>query len=221
MVLNRFVHRIRGRVYGLNLRVWQGGVGQLFCFNPPRVLTRLDPAIFLIYFNFMKPLTPDQLLERLTEMGLPHQIWWHQAVHTVGEAEGVRQSAGFPPGPHSKNLFLKDKKGALYLVTVEDTLRVDLKALQKHLGAARLSFGRAELLLEILGVTPGSVAPFAVINNTDAQLTMVLDKTLAEADMMFAHPLLNTGTVGLSGADLQVFLMACAHPPVIVDFAAL
>lgn len=169
----------------------------------------------------MEPLTPHQLLQRLEDMKLPHQTWWHAPVHTVEEAEGVRQSAGFPPGPHSKNLFLKDKKGALFLVTVEDTLKVDLKALQKHLGAARLSFGRAELLHDVLGVTPGSVTPFAVINNRQAQLTMVLDQTLADAEMMFAHPLLNTGTVGLAGRDLIAFLNAHAHPPIIVDFTAL
>ncbi|MFW5833707.1 MAG: prolyl-tRNA synthetase associated domain-containing protein, partial [Pseudomonadota bacterium] len=126
------------------------------------------------------------------------------------------------PGGHCKNLFLKDKKDRLWLVTVADDRRVDLGALGRHLGAAgRLSFGKPPLLAEVLGVTPGSVTPLAVINDRAHRVSVVLDAELAANDRVNCHPLVNTATVVLATADLRRLFQATGHEPSIVDFDAL
>ncbi len=164
----------------------------------------------------MTHLTPDQLLGLLETQGLATQTWWHDPVHTVEEAAALRSTVTFPDGLHCKNLFLKDKKGALYLVSVEENTKLDMKALQGLIGSARLSFGKPELLLEKLGVTPGSVTPFAVVNDKAGEVQMVLDERLATAARIFAHPLDNKGTTAISGADLGKFLGGQGHKPVLL-----
>lgn len=164
------------------------------------------------------PLTPDQLCAHLDAAGLPYHRTDHQAVFTVGESRTLRDSMS---GLHSKNLFLKDKKGRLFLVSARDDARIDLKRLHEVIGASgRLSFGSAELLLDKLGVTPGSVTAFAVINDRAGEVTMVLDANLVTgADMNF-HPLINTATLRIARDDMLAFLRGVGHEPVIVDLPA-
>ena len=164
----------------------------------------------------VQPLSSDELLERLSALGIIATTHTHPAVMTVEESKRMR---GDIEGAHAKNLFLKDKKKNLWLVVAVESHAVDLKDLKKRIGSAGLSFGRAEVLFEVLGVTPGSVTPFAVVNDTAGKVTVVLDRALAEASQVNVHPLINTRTTTLDGAGLLAFLQAENHDPVIVDFS--
>jgi Ala-tRNA(Pro) deacylase len=158
--------------------------------------------------------TRDEILARLAALGIEARTYDHPAVFTVEESH---QHTRHVPGAHCKNLFLKDKKGALWLVTCADERRVDLNALSKRLGAARFSFGRSELLREVLGVEPGSVTPLAIVNDTDRRVTHVLDKVWIGQELVACHPLQNDATTVLAGADLLRFVRSTGHEPVIVD----
>ena len=161
----------------------------------------------------------EALYERLKSLDIAFTTHRHDAVFTVEEARALR---GDLPGAHCKNLFLKDKKGALYLVVCLEDRRIDMKALSKLLGTARLSFGKPELLVERLGVEPGSVTPFAVINDVvedDAAVSVVLDEDMMLAPMVNYHPLINTATVARAPTDVTRFLEACRHTPLIIDLA--
>ena len=158
--------------------------------------------------------TRDEILARLDALGIESRTFDHPPVFTVEES---RQHTRHIPGAHCKNLFLKDKKGSLWLVTCADERRVDLNALSKRLGAARFSFGRAELLREVLGVEPGSVTPLAIVNDTDQRVTHVLDKGWIAQDLVNCHPLQNDATPVLAGADLLRFIRSTGHEPVMID----
>ncbi len=119
-----------------------------------------------------------------------------------------------------RNLFLRNKKGVMWLVTCQEDREIDLKALGERLGAGRFSFGSAERLMKYLGVLPGAVTPFAVINDRRSQVAVVLDSTLPEQDPVNCHPLVNTMTTALSGYDLVRFLEAEGHPPQLLDFTS-
>jgi Ala-tRNA(Pro) deacylase len=121
-------------------------------------------------------------------------------------------------GAHCKSLFLKDKKDQLWLLVALEDRPVDLKTLPKNIGAARLSFGKPELLLEVLGVEPGSVTPFALINDPQGRVRVVLDKGMLDHELLNYHPLTNTATTAISAADLVRFIRSCGHDPVILDF---
>ena len=153
-----------------------------------------------------------QLYADLAELGISHSGLEHEAVFTVEESEAIHAAL---PGAHTKNLFLKDSGGAYFLATVDHAVRVDLKALAPVIGAKKLSFGKAEDMALLLGVTPGSVTPLAAINDGDGQVQIVLDERLAQAATVHVHPLRNTATVGLSGADLIRALDHWGHPPLI------
>jgi Ala-tRNA(Pro) deacylase len=158
--------------------------------------------------------TKDEMLARLAAMGIAARTHHHPPVFTVEEAQAHTRHI---PGGHCKNLFLKDKKDRLWLVTCLDEQPVDLNRLSKLLGAARFSFGRAELLREVLGVAPGSVSPLAIVNDTGRRVTHVLDaKLLAHAEVN-CHPLENDATTTLSSEDLLRFVRATGHEPVILD----
>ena len=163
----------------------------------------------------IQPVTSDELLERLKALGIAATTFEHPPVMTVEESQMMR---GDIEGAHAKNLFLKDKKQNLWLVVAVESHAVDLKALRSLIGSAGLSFGRAELLFDVLGVTPGSVTPFAVINDTTCKVTVVLDKDLVGGNKVNFHPLINTRTTTLDGAGLLAFLKAQNHDPIIVDF---
>lgn len=165
-----------------------------------------------------KPLTPDELCTYLAEQGIATSRIDHAAVFTVAESKELR---GKVDGHHTKNLFLKDKKGRLFLVSALESTRIDLKRLHETLGASgRLSFGSAELLAEKLGVAPGSVTAFAVINDRAGDVTMVLDARLMSGEPMNFHPLVNTATLGIARDDMLRFLRATGHEPLIVDLPA-
>jgi Ala-tRNA(Pro) deacylase len=151
--------------------------------------------------------------------GIDHDTLDHPAVFRVGEGEGIKDGV---PGAHTKNLFLKDAKGRLWLVSAKDDTAIDLKRLHIVIGSARLSFGAAELMEATLGVTPGSVTAFALINNArEGGVTFVLDRRLAEAERVNFHPMVNTATTGVSAEGFRRFLAALGVTPIVVDFAAM
>ena len=159
-------------------------------------------------------LTPDQLFAEFDRLGIPHKTYTHPPVFTVEEAKSLR---GVLPGGHCKSLFLKDKKAGLWLVVALEECRVDLKALADRLGAPRFSFGAAALLHEILGVRPGSVTPFAAINDHDRRVTIVLQRAMLAHDPLNYHPLENDRTTAVAPGDLVRFLEACGHKPLVAD----
>ncbi|NNM74387.1 prolyl-tRNA synthetase associated domain-containing protein [Enterovirga aerilata] len=156
-------------------------------------------------------LTPSELLDRLRHLGIAAETHEHEAVFRVAESRSVKQAI---PGAHSKNLFLKDRKGRLFLVVAEHETEIDLKRLHETIGASgRLSFGSADLLRDTLGVEPGSVTPFAAANDRENRVTVILDEALVRAERVNFHPLVNTMTTGLTPAELLAFLRACGHEP--------
>jgi Ala-tRNA(Pro) deacylase len=160
------------------------------------------------------PLTRDELLARLDELGITARTVDHPPLFTVEDSQALR---GDIAGGHTKNLFLKDKKGNLFLVVVEEETKVDLKSLHVPLGAAsKFSFGSAELLEEVLGVKPGAVTAFGPVNDTTGRVTVVLDAELMAHDEINCHPLVNTSTTTLASADLVRFLRATGHEPLIL-----
>jgi Ala-tRNA(Pro) deacylase len=161
--------------------------------------------------------TRAELMAFLDARGIAHSTLDHEAVFRVGEGEEIKASL---PGGHTKNLFLKDAKDQLWLISALGETRVDLKRLPPVIGSARLSFGNAALLEEALGVTPGSVTAFALINDEARRVRFVLDRALARADPVNFHPLTNTATTAVSQAGFRAFLEALGVEPLIVDFAA-
>ena len=157
------------------------------------------------------------LLARLSDLGIAHHIHRHPPLMTVEDSKALR---GDLPGAHIKNLFLKDKKGCLWLVVALEDRVIDLKTFDRVIGSARLSFGRAELLWEVLGVRPGAVTPLAVINDREGRVTMVLDEGIVRCGPVNAHPLHNEATIALSPEDLLRFLNASGCEPVIMDLGA-
>jgi len=146
----------------------------------------------------------------LSALGIPFAEHAHVAVFTVAESDAVHAAM---PGAHTKNLFLKDAGGAYWLVTVPSDARVDLKALPAAIGSKRVSFGKADDMERLLGITPGSVTPLAAINAVPGSVTVVLDELLADADPVNVHPLRNTATLGLSGAAILDLLRHWGHAP--------
>lgn len=148
------------------------------------------------------------LFEGLQQLGIGWTLHEHDAVFTVEESAGLHRAIA---GTHTKNLFLKDAGGQFWLVTVPHDIRVDLKALPLAIGSKRLSFGKAEDMERLIGVTPGSVTPLAAMNDTAGSVRVVLDARLANQACVNIHPMRNTATLGLSGADLIRFLAAFGH----------
>lgn len=142
----------------------------------------------------------------------------HPAVFRVDEGDDFKASL---PGAHTKNLFLKDAKRQIWLISAQDVTQIDLKRLPAVIGSARLSFGSGELMAAVLGVTPGSVTAFALVNDTRRQVRFVLDEALWNADTVNFHPLTNTATTALDQAAFRRFLQAVGVTPMIVDFAAM
>jgi len=161
------------------------------------------------------PMTPEDLFERLRELGIESRTVEHEAVFTVEESKALR---GELPGAHTKNLFVRDKKWTMWLVVSLEDRQIDMKALRKALGAAKsLSFGDAERLREVLGVEPGSVTAFAAINDAEGQVKVVVDEGLLAHEAVNVHPLTNTATTAIAPGDLLAFLRACGHEPEILD----
>jgi Ala-tRNA(Pro) deacylase len=157
------------------------------------------------------PATPADLFAYLDSLGIAHKTVTHPAVFTVEEARELR---GAVEGGHTKNLFLRDKKGTVFLVVALENTVIELKSLHRQLGATgRFSFGSPELMRELIGVEPGSVTPFSVINDTTGRVTVVLDAAMMEHEILNYHPLVNTGTTTISREGLLKFLDATGHTP--------
>jgi len=161
------------------------------------------------------PATPEELLAKLDGLGIAHTTHHHPPVFTVEEAQRWK---GDLPGAHTKNLFLRDKKGTMWLVVALHDRDVDLKAVAPQVGArGRLSFGSAERLMRYLGVIPGSVTPFAVINDHGGRVSIALDSGLGRQEVWNAHPLDNSMTTAVRGEDMIRYLEAMGHTPAWVD----
>lgn len=160
----------------------------------------------------------DELLSFIARQGLACTTLEHPAVFRVGEGDEIKAAL---TGAHTKNLFLKDAKGQLWLISAEQHAQIDLKRLHTVIGAARLSFGSAELLEATLGVTPGSVTALALINDSEHRVRFVLDRVLHEADEVNFHPMINTATTTLSRPAFAGFLRAIGVEPTIVDFVTM
>lgn len=159
-----------------------------------------------------------QLYQDLAALGISYEVYEHPAVFTV--AESGQHNAAIP-GAHTKNLFLKDKAGSYFLVTVPADARVDLKVLPNTIGSGRLSFGNGDDMKKLLGITPGSVTALAAINDVSGQVRFVLDACFMQAATINCHPLRNNATVGLAPADLVRALAFWRHPPLINNIPTL
>ncbi len=160
----------------------------------------------------------DRLLAWMADNGIAQTTHDHPAVFRV--EEGLELKAAMP-GAHTKNLFLQDKKGRLWLISARQDTVIDLKRAPKTIGSDRLSFGNEALLYETLGLTPGSVTALGLINDPDRRVTFVLDKALWDADVVNFHPLTNTATTALAQADFRRFLTLIGREPMVVDFGKL
>ena len=162
------------------------------------------------------PATEIDLFRRLDELGIETNTHRHEAVHTVEESKALR---GNLPGGHSKNLFLRDKKRNIWLVVAQEDRNVDLKVLRERLATSgNLSFGNAELLAEVLGVEPGSVTPFALINDTEHRVRVVVDEGLLGYAALNFHPLSNRATTAIKPDELLRFIESGGHKPEIMSF---
>jgi Ala-tRNA(Pro) deacylase len=157
------------------------------------------------------PATPAELFAFLDGLKIAHSTVTHPPLFTVEQSRALR---GQIPGAHTKNLFLRDKKGSVFLVVALESAQIELKSLHRVLGASgRFSFGSADLMMELLGVKPGSVTPFGVINDREARVTVVLDAAMMEHTTLNYHPLDNTMTTAIARDDLLAFLRATGHEP--------
>jgi Ala-tRNA(Pro) deacylase len=160
------------------------------------------------------PNTAQQLFSFLDNLGISHQTTDHPPFFTVEEGRTWHDTI---PGAHCKNLFLKDKKGKLWLVVMPADKRANLARIAERLGAAKLSFGNPELLEEVLAVTPGAVTPFALLNDVQKRVAVVLDRDMLANELVNYHPLHNAASTTLRSADLVKFIGALGYVPTIID----
>ncbi len=161
------------------------------------------------------PLSPQELFDTLEDLNMETTTYKHEAVFTVEESSKIKQEI---PGGHTKNLFLKDKKGNYFLIVAEGSARIKLNSVHGLIGAkGRVSFGKPEALMELLGVAPGSVTAFAPINDTDNRVSVIIDKPLLRHDLINCHPLTNEMTSTISRENLLRFLNHTKHEPQIVQ----
>lgn len=204
--------------------------------KPPPPVNPLCPAAKIAYAQHMTDSSPktsaptpaiaraeppaarNALFEYLDELNIPHNTHDHAPIFTVEEGRAIKAAL---PGGHTKNLFLKDKSGALFLICALGDTAIPVNRLHPVLGCKRLSFGKPELLYEVLGVTPGSVTLFALMNDRTARVTLILDAALCAHDIVNFHPLENTATTPISSADMIRFAEATGHKPRIMNFATL
>jgi Ala-tRNA(Pro) deacylase len=159
------------------------------------------------------PATQEDLFAFLDSLGIEHSTVTHTPFFTVEEG---RPWHDMIPGLHCKNLFIKDRKGGIWHVVLPADKRVDLGALEKSLGAPRFSFARPEVLLDVLQLTPGSVTPFGLINDTARRATVVLDRDMLANEWVNFHPLKNDASTTIRAADLVRFVRALGYAPIIM-----
>jgi Ala-tRNA(Pro) deacylase len=156
------------------------------------------------------PLTPEQLYGMLQEQGIDYTLTHHKPLMTVEDARSIRSESETDQG-QIKNLFLKNKKGAMWLLTLHENREINLKEVATALGARRFSFCNAERLMTYLGVTPGAVSPLALINDVGTEVNFFIDEFLLESDMIHVHPLHNQATVGIGVREMLDFLSSQGH----------
>jgi Ala-tRNA(Pro) deacylase len=164
------------------------------------------------------PKTETELFTFLAGLGIEVTTTRHPPLFTVADSQVLR---GEIAGRHTKNLFLKDKKDRFFLVAVGEEAVVDLKQIHHLIGASgRVSFGKPEMLMELLGVVPGAVTVFGLINDTGRRVTVVLDAALMDNEIVNAHPLTNEATTSIAAADLLGFIRATGHEPAVLKVSA-
>ena len=163
------------------------------------------------------PTTPSNLLEILKNLEISYELHHHEPIFTVEEGAHLKESI---PGLHCRNLFVRDKKEEMFLVVAANETRIDMKKLAGILGCGRLSFGSPDRLWRHLGIRPGSVCPFCIINDSDKKVRIMLDQSMMQAGRVNYHPMDNAMTIGLSPADLIRFIEQADHRPEIVDLSA-
>lgn len=164
------------------------------------------------------PATEEAVLARLAALDIEQHTTYHAPVFTVAQAKALR---GELAGAHIKNLFLRNKKGRMWLVTCHEDRQIDMRQLGEHLQAKRLSFASAQRLMHYLGVIPGAVTPLAAINDITGAVAVVLDAAILTDSLINVHPLHNAATTALSPDALLRFLRAVGHDPIIVDMSAM
>jgi Ala-tRNA(Pro) deacylase len=162
------------------------------------------------------PVSPKALLERLDSLGIAYKLYEHPPIFTV--AEGLEMERDMP-GIHCRNLFLRDKKKTMFLISAANETAIDLKRLETLLPCDRISFGSPDRLWENLGVRPGSVCPYAIINDTQGVVTPILDAYMMQGEIVNFHPLINTMTIGVTPAELLEFFRSLGREPRIIDFS--
>ncbi|MAK61762.1 MAG: DNA-binding protein [Ponticaulis sp.] len=162
--------------------------------------------------------TPDDLFQLFDRLEIPVRTYQHAPTFTVEESRDVKTHM---PGGHSKNLFMKDKAGQLVLISAEAHTKLKLNKVHKLIGTGRLSFAPAELMVEHLGVTPGSVTAFALANPASKPVRFILEKTLSDCDPLNFHPLRNDMTTAISRADFDRFIAFTGHSCEVLDFSSL
>ena len=161
--------------------------------------------------------TPPDLLKYLDNLQISYETLAHEPLFTVEDSRDVHARM---PGGHIKNLLVKDKKSRIFLLVALADSQINLKTIHEKIGASgRVSFCSAEIMDALLGVTPGSVTPFGVINDTGHQVTLVLEAAMMREARLNCHPLVNTMTTGLSRDDLLKFVRSTGHEPMIIAFA--
>ncbi len=160
------------------------------------------------------PATRADLFAFFDTLGIDTTTTEHTPVFTVEEAKAIRAQL---PGGHCKSLFLKGKKGGLCLLVALEDSEIRLNALAKYLNQGRFSFGKADIMMDLLGVTPGSVTPFGLINDKEQKLTVLLDHNMMAEDVLHYHPLKNDATTAIAPSDLLRFITACGHQAEILD----
>jgi Ala-tRNA(Pro) deacylase len=161
------------------------------------------------------PATQKDLFDRLQKLGIATETVEHEAVFTVAESDALESKL---PGGHTKNLFLKDAKGKILLIVAQSHTDINLKTVHKSIGCARLSFGKPDLMMDILGIEPGSVTAFSIINDTQNRIeSVIVDETLMEFETINCHPLVNTATTAIGRDDLLRFIRECGHEPRIMS----
>ena len=160
------------------------------------------------------PATPEDLFARLRELDIAVVTHEHPPLFTVEDSKSLR---GDLPGSHHKNLFLRDKKKRSFLVVTQEDKDINLKELRHQIGANHPSFGSADRLREYLGVEPGSVTPFALINDPQQRVQVTIDQDIMAAGPLNFHPLVNTMTTAIAPDDLLRFVRACGHEPLITQ----
>lgn len=162
--------------------------------------------------------TPQDLFDYLAQLGIAVTTVDHPPLFTVADSQALR---GEIPGGHTKNLFLRDRKNNYFLLTVEEDAEVDLKQIHHVIGASgRVSFGKPEQLMEHLGVTPGAVTAFGILNDTEGQVKIIFDEALMRHDTINAHPLTNTATTSIARDDLLRFVEATGHETLTLKLSA-